>query len=192
MARERYLVNAGDETINRDEIVLKTKKEKRQNFWYYHKWHFIIGLIVAILLFSFIRSIVTQVDPDYEIAFMTQTAYPETLTDQLADYIEQYGEDLNGDGKVTVQMNCYQFFTGSSADNADYNAVMAGSVKFTSDAMMGSSMIFITDDQSFQNVLAANGGTMSFFVDKDTYERLEDTEIDKQRVRISFTDCQGL
>ena len=192
MARERYLVNAGEETINQDEIILQTKKEKRQNFWYYYKWYFVVGIIVAILLFSLIRSIVTQVDPDYEIAFMTQETYPEQLTDQLADYIEQYGEDLNGDGKVVVQMNCYQLYTGSSADQQDYNMVMAGSVKFTADTMMGSSMIFITDDLSFQNIASVNGDSFSFFVDKDTFERIDEEEKDADQVRIAFSDCKGL
>ena len=34
MARERYLINAGEDTIHSNEIKLVTAKDKRENWWY--------------------------------------------------------------------------------------------------------------------------------------------------------------
>ena len=49
MARERYLLHTGDEEIHNQEkeIKLVTKKDKWSNFWYYHKKHVIIGIVLV-------------------------------------------------------------------------------------------------------------------------------------------------
>ena len=56
MARERYLLHTGDEEIHnqKKEIKLVTKKDKWSNFWYYHKKHVIIGIVLVALLGMFI------------------------------------------------------------------------------------------------------------------------------------------
>lgn len=190
MARERYLVNAGEETINQGEIKLETKKDKRANFWYYYKWHIILSILGAILVFSIVYSIVSKVKPDYQVALMTQVAYPEAVCDQLADTFEQYAEDRNGDGQVVVQINNYQFIQGEAAENADPNVVMAGVVKFTADAQMGDSMIYITDKASFDTVTEQGNG---FFVYLDDWTTPPDEgATDLDRVKIPWNDCAAL
>ena len=52
MARERYLHNAGEDTIHSNEIKLVTAKDKRKNWWYYHKFHLLIGIIACLLYTS--------------------------------------------------------------------------------------------------------------------------------------------
>ena len=47
--------------------LLKVDEEKARNFIYYHKWHALIGLIVLVVLISFIVSIATKVEPDLKI-----------------------------------------------------------------------------------------------------------------------------
>ena len=41
MARDRYLWNAGEDTIHgpSKEQKVTTKKQKRENFWFYHKFN---------------------------------------------------------------------------------------------------------------------------------------------------------
>ena len=59
MARERYLHNAGEDTIHANEIKLVTAKDKRKNWWYYHKFHLLIGIIAVALVVNFVYSIAT-------------------------------------------------------------------------------------------------------------------------------------
>ena len=54
MARERYLLNAGEDTIHDNEIKLVTAKDKRKNWWYYHKRHLLVGIIAAAMVGSLI------------------------------------------------------------------------------------------------------------------------------------------
>ena len=50
MARERYLINAGEDTIHSNEIKLVTAKDKRENWWYYHKRQIIPAILVLSLI----------------------------------------------------------------------------------------------------------------------------------------------
>ena len=45
MARERYLLNDTEDTIHQNQIKPTTGKEKRENWWFYHKVHLIVGVI---------------------------------------------------------------------------------------------------------------------------------------------------
>ena len=78
MARERYLINAGEDTIHSNEIKLVTAKDKRENWWYYHKRQIIPAILVVALLAVFIHSMATKVDPDYTIGLLTSFTMPET------------------------------------------------------------------------------------------------------------------
>ena len=47
MAREGYLVNAGEETIHPDAQAPMSPKQKRQNWWYYNKF-ILLGVVCAV------------------------------------------------------------------------------------------------------------------------------------------------
>ena len=93
MARERYLINAGEDTIHSNEIKLVTAKDKRENWWYYHKRQIIPAILVVALLAVFIHSMATKVDPDYTIGLLTSFTMPGTGVQQLEECIAAYAED---------------------------------------------------------------------------------------------------
>ena len=153
MAREGYLLHAGEETIHQLSAEKKpnSPKLKWDNFWYYHKLHVLIAIVIVSLLVFFVHDMTSRVNPDYEIGMITQTTYSTEAADQLESQLAKFGEDLNGDGKVVVQVNSYTVTdSSSSSQNVDPNAQMAGFVKLSADFSEGTSMIFITDDASFQ------------------------------------------
>ena len=80
MARERYLLNAGEDTIHDNEIKLVTAKDKRKNWWYYHKRHLLVGIIAAAMVGSLIYSLVSQVEPDYTIGLLTSYSMPDVAS----------------------------------------------------------------------------------------------------------------
>jgi hypothetical protein len=153
MAREGYLLDGEDPIHNPDaEIKANSPKSKWDNFWYYHKWHMIAGVIALCVVLFFVHDMTSRVNPDYQIALITKQTYPTDMVDALENQIAKYGKDLNGDGKVVVQVNTYTEAgdTSSSGMAVDPNVQMAGYVKLTSDISEGSSMIFITDDAAFR------------------------------------------
>ena len=189
MARERYLLHAGEEEINRAgaEITLKTKKDKWNNFWFYHKTHVIVAVIAALFVAYMVYDMVTKVHPDYNVAILTSKTIPSDLSDQLGDEIEKYGEDLNGDGEVVVQMNVFEIAQGEAANTMDPNMQMAGIVKFQGDVQTGDSYIYLTDDDSF----VAYGTEEGMFTYLDGSQPEEGAK-DYENMRLPMSECKGL
>lgn len=148
MAREQYLLHAGEDEIhNREkEIKLVTKKDKWKNFWFYHTKHVIVGICIAALIGGGIYSVVTKVEPDYVIAFLTDNSYtPPECVSELEGKIVPYAKDLNGDGQVKVKVETYDLALGAGAANVDPQLQTANMVRLSGDVQTNKSVIFILD-----------------------------------------------
>lgn len=161
MARERYLINAGEDTIHSNEIKLVTAKDKRENWWYYHKRQIIPAILVVALLAVFIHSMATKVDPDYTIGLLTSFTMPETGVQQLEECIAAYADDRNGDGKVVIRVSNYVMSDDASADPSAQEAAW---VRFTADASLNATMIYLHDSTAFS---VLEGDFAGFFQYKD-------------------------
>lgn len=169
MARERYLLHAGEDTIHdpdaekKAEQSDKTPHGKWENFWFYHKWHVLIGAAVILVIVWSIVSSMQTVKPDYTVGLLTQTSYPDTVVDDLASGLEKYGKDVNGDGKVVVEIAQFNLPVGSSSavtvnpassdltqQQQNLQLLQANQAKWITDISSGVSMIFICDDASFR------------------------------------------
>lgn len=82
-------------------------EKKARNFFYYYKFHMIIGIIVLIVLVSTLKSCMTRVDPDLNVAFMGNFFYTDSdvlkknLKDKLPE-VKEIGIDgamISPDGK---------------------------------------------------------------------------------------------
>lgn len=182
MAREGYLVNSGEDTIHNAEAErkaaeeAKTPKGKWKNFWFYHTRHVIIAIIAAGVVAYSIASALNTVKPDYNVGLLVTRVYPDSVTDAIAAEMEKYGQDLNGDGKVVVEVNQYYISTAASAASGssgtdtssaaasslsaaaqeDPQLVMAYQTKFTADFTSGTSIIFLAERSLFESEQQAN------------------------------------
>ena len=181
MARERYLLNAGEDTIHQNEIKLVTGKDKRKNWWYYHKIHLLVTVLVVALVGSFVYSLVTNVHPDYTIALVTSYSMPETGLNQLEECIIPYADDRNGDGKVVVSVVNYVFSDGA---DVDYTEQEASIVRFMADASSNEVMIYLHDEGAFDALKSNLGG---FFQYNDGTAMPEDAK-DFENAMISWDD----
>lgn len=138
-------------------------KEKVANFWYYYKMHTIIGAIIALALIIGCAQCAGRVEPDYKILLAVDDVATDTIVQAISTHFEQFGEDINGDGKVTVDV--VDACTGQTSDT-----VAAQSTKLMTELQMGETILIITDRhyydklsefQMFEAVdwLPDNGGT---------------------------------
>ncbi len=108
MARERYLRGISEEELRPDPRPIekpKTPKSWLENFWYHHKVGTLIGTFALVALTILIVSTVTRERPDYTAVMVTENGlFPDEVT-YLEGILAQYGEDINGDGKVVVSIN---------------------------------------------------------------------------------------
>lgn len=150
MASARYTWQIDPDDLKPDAPKELTKQEKAKNFWYYHKWHFLIGGVALALVGMFVWEIVSKVEPDYTIGLLSTRSIPMGMTEQLSEKLTPFCDDRNEDGKVVVQVSAYTIATDPN-ESADAGMQMANVTRLTGDIQTGESMFFLVDDvKAFQ------------------------------------------
>lgn len=162
MARERYLVNAGEDTIHQNEIRPETPQEKRKNWWFYHKSTVIVCVIAGLIICSMVYSVVSKVGPDYTVALMTSYSMSENGKKQLERCIGAYAGDRNGDGQVEVRIANYVFSSSSVSSMDMVQQQQVEMTKLMADCSVNESMIFLHDESSFDSVKGNFGGFFQY------------------------------
>lgn len=90
-----------------------------KNWWYYHKWYVICGII---LFFSALSMIGNKLGwfkdtPDIQIAYIGENPLPEDAAASIEEAFSSLAEDYNHDGKVLVKIN--QFISGASTGDLE-------------------------------------------------------------------------
>lgn len=145
-------------------------RKKIDNFWYYYKIHVLVVVFILFVASVFIKDIVTKVDYDYSVAFVTEEMMTNEEISSIQSVFEREAEDLNGDGEIHVEV---QNYTIPQGDSADPQLVAAGQTKLTVDIQEGTSMIF--------------------FLSPGCYESYKDSGVLQadESEYIKFSDCTG-
>ena len=145
-------------------------RKKIDNFWYYYKIHVLVVVFILFVASVFIKDIVTKVDYDYSVAFVTEEMMTNEEISSIQSVFEREAEDLNGDGEIHVEV---QNYTIPQGDSADPQLVAAGQKKLTVDIQEGTSMIF--------------------FLSPGCYESYKDSGVlpADESEYIKFSDCTG-
>lgn len=172
----------GEETIHSNVIELKTNRDKRRNWWYYNRKKVLIGFLLLVTVIYFIATVFFKTKPDYTIALVNQISLGDEVLDILEAQIAKYGEDLNGDGQVIVEVMNY-----SANDEMEKNSYYAQSlqatyVKMGADITLGDSMIWLHDEAGYE--LLENQVAEGLFKPLDLENTVEgdDTMIDIENV----------
>lgn len=80
-----------------------------------------------------IKDTVFQTRPDVQIGYIGQYDLPADTVTALQDALTPYCTDLNGDGKVVVQVNSYTVDFNAENDNTDAYNQMAGVTRLSAD-----------------------------------------------------------
>ncbi len=140
MARERYLVGVSEEELRPDpprQTAPQTPRSWLENFWYHHKVAVMIGAVLVALAGVLIYDAITRVKPDYTMLLATEGGYPAEEITYFERVLEYYGEDVNGDGKVVVEI-------GSATLGGVQMATQgAGSQKLQAQLITGDTLVYI-------------------------------------------------
>jgi len=103
-------------------------EKKARNFFYYYKFHIVIGVIVLIVLVTTLRGCLTRVAPDLNIAFVGEFFYSdtdgfETAIENKLPEVKEVGidgailsEKLDGQQEYAMQMKAVVIFAGGDTD----------------------------------------------------------------------------
>ncbi|MCD7755324.1 MAG: hypothetical protein LUJ09_03170 [Firmicutes bacterium] len=123
-----------------------TRWEKFSNWFYYNKWWLLIGAIVLYVVGSMLWNVlgIGQTQPDYCVAYVGRNQLPEDCVSALQTALAALGEDVNGDGTVSVQIT--QHITSDSQDLENIMYGYASEVTVLADITQGESYFFLLDD----------------------------------------------
>ena len=182
-------------------------RKKIDNFWYYYKIHVLVVVFILFVAGVFIKDIVTKVDYDYSVAFVTEKMMTDEEISSIQSVLEKEAEDLNGDGEIHVEV---QNYTIPQGDSADPQLVAAGQTKLTVDIQDGTSMIFFLSPGCYESykdsgVLPADESEYIKFSDCTGYEEagspkelgdlmgalrlVEDTKLKKDQNKMDYYDA---
>lgn len=167
MAREWALRGVDEEELRPEPKPEppKTPKGKWENYWYHYKWHTVIGVAAAVVLGVLIKSIVTRDPPDYQVILGTQGSASQEAVDKLQSVLEQYGADVDGDGKVEVQIDALYFAAN------DPQMLSANATKLMANLSMSDVMLYIFDEDTYRDrIVAQETDGYRFFTPLDGVE----------------------
>lgn len=129
----------------REEQAELTPVEKRKNWWHYHKWYVVLGVVlVGIGVNLTARALgLGQVRPDYQVAYVGENPLPSDTAAAIENAFAAFGEDLNGDGQVTVRLNQYPTV------GADPDLTAASQTTLMGDLLECESYFFLLEDPAW-------------------------------------------
>lgn len=124
-----------------------TKKEKAANWWHYH-W-MLVAVIAALVVLAvwIIKDTVFQTRPDVQVAYVGTHDLPVDTVSALEEALTPYCTDLNGDGKVVVQVTTYTVDFDAENESTDAYYQMAGVTRLSAELSSGGkTYIFLLED----------------------------------------------
>lgn len=123
-----------------------TPAEKRKNWWFYHKWFVLLGVLLAAIAVDILWSNLSRPQPDYRFAYVGSNPLPDDTVSALQAALEELGEDANGDGKTAVEI--VQYVSGT-----DFSEETASQVTLVADIVECESYFFLLENpEDFQQM----------------------------------------
>lgn len=114
-----------------------------ENYWYHYKWPTIAGAFVAFIVISFTHEMLTKEKFDSEVFLSGQVYVTYEQGQRIADILEGYGVDFDGNGEVNVAVYPSIF------SDEDYAMMMSAQAKLMVEATEGVSMMMILDEHVY-------------------------------------------
>ncbi len=127
---------------------MKNFFKKIANFWYYYKWHTIIGVFSAIVIGVCVWQVVSSEDYDYTVMLYTSRSTTTALSQALEKTLCEYGEDLDNNGKVSVQVLNVSYSDTDTNKNFKNSQAQALRGELLSERCF----LVITDDTRFEQI----------------------------------------
>lgn len=144
-------------------------KSKWDNFWFYHKWHILLGLFIALVLLVCLMQSRENKKDDVTLLFAGPYKLSATEVATLRAGLNQVmPEDFNGDGENYAEMVLMQIF--SEEQEAEIRATPEGEIP----PYLGYIDSYYNDEQvtSFDNLIMAGEYSLCI-LDPWLYERVK-------------------
>lgn len=188
MLREKQGVEKENSEEDRDDEPEKpepmTFGKKLENFWYHYKWTVIIAVVAIGFGVYMIAELLSNTQPDM-IVLCTVDNGLMYRADEVEGFFKKYGEDLNGDGEVYIQV----IFTPMDASSGGDQLTQSYETKLYSNLSNADAVLFITDEASIFSIEQVAFQDMSGKLDSE-YVSGDSLSLNGKLVRDSFNWAQ--
>ena len=172
-ARERL---ADQQKLEAAKPPMSVRKKKLDNYFYHYKWHTIIACVGAFMLFFLLRDTLFRPKPDLTLIVATSRYIMQSETDAVQAALANYAGDINGDGRVLVNMDTINVPITSMLEEinngdgpqemedyidmgsgADPEMLQASIMKLMAIVAAGSDQLFLLDDELYDYLTAMAG-----------------------------------
>lgn len=124
-----------------------TRKARLANWLHYNKLWIVVWAVVLSVVGGMAWNIlgIGQVEPDYIFAYIGDDELPGACAASLETELAALGEDVNGDGRVVVELRQYATDRGGDPETAMYYD-LAADVTLIADITEADSYFFIVED----------------------------------------------
>ena len=163
-----------------------TASEKRANWWYYHKWYVILGLVLFLALGSILWNAlgIGEVIPDCQVAYVGSSLLPADTVSALENALASLAGGEGEGSQIVVKVNQYVSADGSGDEDTAMYAYASNATMVADLTSCDSYFFLLEDPNTFQRnyqVLRRLDGTLPTDFDRD-YENCY----------LSWTDCPAL
>lgn len=164
-----------------EEISPKTFKEKAINFWFHYKVHSIFAICLTVILAIGITQCAKLEKYDARIALYTKNNYTEEHIAIYREYLTPYFTDVDGNGKVSIQIIDCSYRTD---DTFDLNYTTSLATRLQSVISTESDVqLFIITPESLKELNSVSETLPEFFVstaefDSGIYDTAKELGVD--------------
>ncbi len=138
-----------------------TPKKWIENFWYYYKWFFLLGVVVVTFVTICTVQYFTKDDADCGILIVSKETVKGATCKNIVTTAEKMALDVNEDGKVSVIINAITLHSGLSIlDRGEREQAREDYKRYSDEILAGESCILILDEYYFLS-LAENGNLVN-------------------------------
>lgn len=148
-----------EEELPKEEKTEKayTTGEKIGNFFYHNKAYIIIITIIAAIAIFLIYDIATKIDPDVAVMIVVTDDEFSYRTDRIKSVLEQYCEDFNGDGHISVRVSYLPAIPDETKSQAELYYSSSDQTKLISEFQGGDSIVIIADEKTCEALKITDG-----------------------------------
>ena len=121
--------------------------KKVENFWFYHKLKLLSGLLILCILIVGVHSCINKKSIDMYVLYMVNGAYSTQANEELALKLEQYVDDLDGDGEKRVQIITISFSEVLARTDQSQDATLT---RMVGQVASGPALFYVFDDANYQ------------------------------------------
>ena len=127
-----------------------TFKSRLESFWYFYKWHAIIGALLAVALVISVIQLFRNTDPDAYMMYVGPSTLYVKNKDEMTERAARDIYDYNGDGKTYVSLLEITVGMGEDMPYTAYEANVDANKRFLSELASGDSVVYLLEESFFE------------------------------------------